>query len=401
MTDTLPTKETGVLLCRQRAFEVLFDLLSRGVSWLGFRDHALQLHSSSKAFENVYRIGEKIGEGSFGKVYACEDLGYFPAKGPLCVKLVPLRDANHTHRIAKCSDEEKEQLLSSLLALRHPGLVLLHRYFVTEKRVYVVMDRCCGLPLQDYVSQASANGQPAGALPAPEVNALAKQILSALAALHAATLMHRDVKLDNFRFYDESSGVLQLLDFGFAKKTSGKPANHTVTGTLLYAAPEVFEGSYCQSCDVWSAGIVLFQLLVGHLPFETSDVMILRSMHRDPVLLGNCLFRGKSSEVVPMAGQKFIRSLLTVDPAKRPSASAAMELAWLKPRLGSGEGSGSNLTSLLRKASQSFENLQRSMIDPMKRSKVKWNLADMAGNDEEDDGAMPKSTSLLSKSLNQ
>jgi serine/threonine protein kinase len=221
-----------------------------------------------------------------------------------------------------------------------------------------------------------------------EVNALAKQILSALAALHAAKLMHRDVKLDNFRFYDESSKVLQLLDFGFVKETSGKPANHTVTGTLLYAAPEVFEGRYCHSCDVWSAGIVLFQLLSGQLPFQTSDPLILRSMHRDPILCGDCLFRGESWEEVPARCQSFIRSLLTVDAAKRPSAAAATEHSWLSPVQKALEGRSSNLPSLLKKASRSWENLQKSLIDPMKRSKVTWNLAEIAGYDEEDDGAM-------------
>lgn len=331
-------------------------------------------------------------------MYACEDLSFLPARDPLCVKVVPLRETRHTHRIAKFSDDEKRRWFRSQLRLRHPGLVRFHRFFVTESTLYLVMDRCCGLPLQEYLSQAGArvgaSGQPVGALQAAEVCGLAQQILSALAALHAAKLMHRDVKLDNFRFTDESSTVLQLLDFGFVKETSGKPANHTVTGTLLYAAPEVFEGRYCQSCDVWSAGIVLFQLLSGQLPFQTSDVVILRSMHRDPILLGDCLFRGRCWDQVPAAGQRFIRSLLTVDVAKRPSAAAAAENSWLQKKT---EGSASNLQSLVQKASQSFENLQRSIIEPMKRSKVTWNMAEVAGNDDEDDDATSRSAAFLSR----
>jgi serine/threonine protein kinase len=286
----------------------------------------------------------------------------------------------HQNRVSALSEDEKLELLSSLIQLRHPGLVRFHRFVMSEDTLYSVMERCCGLTLPDRISLLKDAGSLAsGALPVAEVRSLAQQILSALAALHTAKLMHRDLKLDNFRFADESSRRLKILDFGFVKATNGEPAQHTVTGTLLYAAPEVFDGFYCHSCDVWSAGTVLFHLLSGQLPFETSDVVILRSMHRDPILMGDCLFRGKSWDQVPSVARGLVRQLLTVDPEKRPSAGEAVKHPWLSGAEAN-HGSSGSLPALLSRSMQSFENLQRSLVG-LKRCDVKWNLAEVGKDD--------------------
>jgi ribosomal protein S6 kinase alpha-5 len=217
--------------------------------------------------------------------------------------------------------------------------------------------------------------------------------LSAIEALHAAKLMHRDVKLDNFRFADEMSRNLKLLDFGFCKVSSGKPETHTVTGTLLYAAPEVFEGKYCQSCDLWSIGVVLFHLLSGQLPFQTSDVMILRSMHRDPVLMGASLFRGMCWKKVPSEGRMLVRSLLTVDPTKRLSAFAAKQHPWLVHQDAPQERTGSFLS--LGNFSQSVENLL-SVVELKRSSNTTWNLVEAAGDSlEEEEQSLSASESPM------
>eukprot|EP00446_Apocalathium_sp_SHHI-4_P008383 CAMPEP_0177168160 /NCGR_PEP_ID=MMETSP0367-20130122/8923_1 /TAXON_ID=447022 ORGANISM="Scrippsiella hangoei-like, Strain SHHI-4" /NCGR_SAMPLE_ID=MMETSP0367 /ASSEMBLY_ACC=CAM_ASM_000362 /LENGTH=262 /DNA_ID=CAMNT_0018614285 /DNA_START=154 /DNA_END=938 /DNA_ORIENTATION=+ len=243
-------------------------------------------------FERLYSVGALLGKGSFGKVYTCEPLRRGDGHDEdvlLCVKVVPSRGG----RAENGATESERAFCEILCRLEHPNIVKSQHFFYTVDSLHVVMDRCCGLDLVDYVKERG------GCLPSSEVRILARQVLAAVAALHRVGLAHRDVKPENLRFKDASAQVLQLLDFGCAKAMPERPMMHSVTGTLLYAAPEVFEGHYCRSCDLWSAGVVFFQLFTGHLPFQTPSVQILRSLHRDPVLRGEGLFRGESRRKVP------------------------------------------------------------------------------------------------------
>eukprot|EP00747_Dinoflagellata_sp_TGD_P043947 gnl/TRDRNA2_/TRDRNA2_142981_c1_seq2.p1 gnl/TRDRNA2_/TRDRNA2_142981_c1~~gnl/TRDRNA2_/TRDRNA2_142981_c1_seq2.p1 ORF type:complete len:277 (+),score=32.50 gnl/TRDRNA2_/TRDRNA2_142981_c1_seq2:111-941(+) len=240
------------------------------------------------------------------------------------------------------------------------------------------MERCCGPDLLDYVEECG------GQLSVSTVRSLANQMLGALEAVHAMQIMHRDIKPENFRFHDVEADTLKLLDFGAAKPSNGTPSCHTITGTLLYAAPEVFDAMYCHSCDLWSIGVVLFLLFSGQMPFDTSDALILRSMFKDPVLTGSGLFRGVRWTQVPSGAKSLVRGLLTVDPSQRLSARAALEHRWLS--------NGDQMTGLHRNETSSTdslkslgvksEGLKRSSnsLNELKRSYYVWNLADAGGD---------------------
>lgn len=331
----------------------------------------LQTDGGREDFERLYSIGEKIGEGGFGQVFKCKDLHSPRGEdgAPLCVKIVPLH-GRHSPRVARLCEDEKRELLYHLFRMEHPNLVHYHRFVQTGEALYTVMDRCCGPDLVDYV--AGNKDQ----LPIDVVRSLGTQILLALVAVHAVGIMHRDVKPENFRFRDATTDTLQLLDFGFAKPSGAAPGQHTVTGTLLYAAPEVFDGFYSCSCDLWSAGVVLFQLFSGEPPFATSDVGILRSLHRDPVLAGDALFRGAGWEAVPVSAKHLVRGLLTVDVGARLTAAEASEHAWLS---GAAAEPASPVQSALRRCSDSIAELKRTYFV--------WNLADGGDSDSEADAA--------------
>mmetsp|Transcript_125491 Transcript_125491/g.360728 ORF Transcript_125491/g.360728 Transcript_125491/m.360728 type:complete len:375 (-) Transcript_125491:153-1277(-) len=288
----------------------------------------LQLEGGVEAFDKYYTKSAQIGQGAFGKVYACQSRG--PPGEPhhgigeeLCVKVVPL-SGRRAARVARVCEEEKRELLLTCLRIEHPNIATYYRFIQTDDALFTVMQRCCGPDLVDFVKEA-----PEEHLPIKTIRDLASQIFAAVAAVHSHGIMHRDVKPENFRFRDQDTRVLQLLDFGFAKPTRGSPAEHSVTGTLLYAAPEVFDGVYCQKCDTWSAGIVLFQLFVGDPPFQTSDVDILRALHRDPLLTGDSLFRGLARRLVPHAARDLVQGLVNVDPVERLSAEQACQHSWL------------------------------------------------------------------------
>lgn len=335
-----------------------------------------RLKGGHEVLEKLYILEEKIGEGTFGKVYTCRCSGSWTwchEQEPLCVKVVPV-NGRHPSRIARMPEEEQKELLRLLMSLRHPNMVRYHRFVRTADSLCAVMSRCGGPDLSNHVE---TNG---GVLLETSVRDLARQILNALGAIHAARLMHRDVKPDNFRFSDKSLQTLKLLDFGFAKKDDGdRPTRHTITGTLLYVAPEVFDEVYTLSCDMWSAGAVLFFMLSGELPFQTGDVLILRSMHRDPVLNGSCLFRSQHWKKVPEACKDLVHGLLTVDPTLRLTAAAALGHKWFdsEPQDESG-----TLPTLLKRCSRSLGELRqasaRSLVELKRSTKFDWNMVEAA-----------------------
>ncbi|CAJ1370642.1 unnamed protein product [Effrenium voratum] len=310
----------------------------------------LELEGAS--FEALFTLGELIGHGTFGKVYGCQAYG----GTDLCVKIVGV-SGRHAARAAKLPNDEKLELLRLLRTLHHPNIVRYHQFFQSADAMYIVMSRCLGPDLMDHMEAV-------GELKMQAVKDISRMMLLAIDAVHRHGLMHRDIKPENFRFKDSDAAVLQLLDFGGAKVAGDVPKAHTVTGTLLYVAPEVFDGVYTKSCDVWSCGIVVFLLVSGHLPFQTSDVTILRSMHRDPVLTGECLFRGERWRQAPATARGLVRGLLS-EAATRLTAAAASEHPWLES--GDAEAEESDESCVASSGSGSHE---------LKRTYFAWNLAE-------------------------
>jgi len=338
------------------------------------------LEAEEASFEERFELHEKIGEGTFGKVFACSlrDTTEEECRDALCVKVVATK-GRHAAREARLPSDEKLELLRLFDSLCHPNIIRYRLFLQTDETLYIVMSRCLGPDLVDHME---ANG---GDLQLSSVRDLARQMLLALAAVHHHGIMHRDVKPENFRFKDPSATILQLLDFGAAKPSDERPKAHTVTGTLLYAAPEVLSGEYSRSCDLWSCGVVLFLLVSGQLPFQTSDVTILRSMHRDPVLTGDSLFRGKRWHKASDDTRSLVRGLLTVDAPSRLSATAACDHRWFSSEStethemhsGLQADGGSDAVSSLRRCGSS-----RIALTDLKRSYFVWNLAECNGDDD-------------------
>mmetsp|Transcript_10982 Transcript_10982/g.12716 ORF Transcript_10982/g.12716 Transcript_10982/m.12716 type:complete len:221 (-) Transcript_10982:151-813(-) len=183
--------------------------------------------------------------------------------------------------------------------------------------------------------------------------------------------------------------ILQLLDFGGAKVADETPKAHSVTGTLLYAAPEVFKSFYSRSCDLWSCGIVIFLLVSGHLPFQTSDVTMLRSMHQDPVLMGECLFRGVRWLQAPRAARSLVRGLLCIEPSCRLTAVAACEHQWMCADKDSETSSTEEEKDVVSPFESGSHDLKRTPRN------FAWNLAaeSDASDDEEREGQRLEATS--------
>lgn len=353
----------------------------------------LETQGGEEFFQERYQLGEKIGEGAFGKVYVCTR-AHHPGRQtnleqdePLCVKVVGTK-GRHAARVANLPISDKHELLAAFDALEHPHIVRYHQFLQTSSALYIVMSRCEGPDLVDHL-QVSGD-----LLPMREVQLLAAQITSAVACVHGLGMMHRDIKAENFRFRDPAATELQLVDFGAAKLADSTAKAHTVTGTLLYAAPEVFDGIYAQSCDLWSVGVVLFLLISGQLPFETSDMTMLRSMHHDPVLTGDCLFRGVRWKKASAEVRSLVRGLLTVNPLMRLTAPAAASHPWVSTiatnRSQDDQGDSSLPRAISRDSAMSASQTSLSSVAGcmssktglanLKRTYFVWDMADSVGD---------------------
>jgi len=109
-----------------------------------------------------------------------------------------------------------------------------------------------------------------------------KQILSAIKHLHDHGICHRDLKLENIMFETSNTTkepFIKVIDFGLAQNFADQKAMSTRTGTPYYMAPEIIDGEYDESCDMWSIGVITYSLLVGYPPFNAlNDAQLFRKI---------------------------------------------------------------------------------------------------------------------------
>jgi len=218
---------------------------------------------------------------------------------------------------------------NALLRFRHPNVVTLHDMIVEGDCLALVMDLIGGGDLGAYRRSRG------GTLPPGEALGLTAQVCDALAAAHAAGIVHRDLKPANVLL---DAGQVRLADFGIARIAGESPATTTgvVVGTIGFMAPEVIRGEEpTPACDVYAAGVTLYELLTGGPPFTGQAAAVihdhLETMPSQPAglpgrlwtLLSACLSKDPAAR--PPAA--FLAGAL-LDPALLPEPAPPFEPAW-------------------------------------------------------------------------
>ena len=218
-----------------------------------------------------YRIDEQIGSGGMGVVYKARDARL---ERNVAIKVIPARISSPVLEAALLREA---QLTSSL---SHPGIVTIYDILFLDGTTCIVMELVQGSPLQQLI--------PEGGLAIDRALSLATLIGNAVAAAHAAGVVHRDLKPANILVRDD--GQIRILDFGLAKVSRPfSPDAETqamsifgglTVGTLGYMAPEQARGEEVdERADIFSFGVILYQLLTGRLPFRgTNAVALLQAM---------------------------------------------------------------------------------------------------------------------------
>jgi dienelactone hydrolase/predicted Ser/Thr protein kinase len=225
--------------------------------------------SKSSLIAGKYRIAEEIGRGGMGIVYKAEDI---KLKRCVALKFLPPHLMN--------SPELKERFLieaQAAAALSHPNICVIYEVGESEDGSFIAMEFVEGETLRDKIKK--------GPLSAEAALALASQIASGLGEAHRKGIIHRDIKSANIMVTDK--GQAKVMDFGLAKLRGGSSLteSQTTLGTVAYMSPEQSRGDEVdQRADLWSLGVVLYEMLAGELPFKGDrDVSIIYSIvHEEP-----------------------------------------------------------------------------------------------------------------------
>jgi serine/threonine-protein kinase len=216
-----------------------------------------------------FRIIEEIGHGGMGVVYKAEDI---KLKRSVALKFLPPHLAD--------SPELKERFLveaQAAAALSHPNICVIHEVEEDEAHPYIAMEFVDGQTLKD-----SLRG---GALAASEALSIAGQVAAGLGEAHHKGIIHRDVKSANIMVTPK--GQAKVMDFGLAKLRGGSSLTRSqmTIGTVAYMSPEQARAEKLDGrTDVWSLGVVLYEMLTAELPFQGDhdQTVIHAILHREP-----------------------------------------------------------------------------------------------------------------------
>lgn len=251
-----------------------------------------RVHVHGETSLDDYVITRPCGEGSFGRVFQARRR----YTGRACaMKFIP--KSNKSERELASLRQE----IDIMRTLDHPNVIKMLDAFETERDFVVVMEFAQGV-----LSDVLAND---ATLPESEVRRIAEQLISALHYLHSNRVIHRDLKPQNILIGGD--GKVKLCDFGFARSMSESSLVMTsVKGTPLYMAPElVQEQPYDHTVDLWSIGIILYELFAGEPPFYTKSMYtLLQRIAREDV---------KYPETMSNTFRSFLQGLLIKRPRDR------------------------------------------------------------------------------------
>jgi serine/threonine protein kinase/Flp pilus assembly protein TadD len=200
-----------------------------------------------------YEILEKLGEGGMGVVYKAEDT---KLKRDVAIKFLPSR--------ISANEEERERFnieAQAAAALNHPNIAHIYAIEETDDEMFIVMEYIDGQELKNIIKTEILNSKSA--------IDYAIQIAEGLQAAHKKDIVHRDIKSANIMITED--GKVKIMDFGLAKVRGGTLVTKagTTLGTAAYMSPEQARGDEVDHrSDIWSFGVVLYEMLTGQLPFS-------------------------------------------------------------------------------------------------------------------------------------
>ena len=253
-----------------------------------------------------YLFGREIGHGAFGKVNLCLHI----ASGHLvAMKTFVKKDLKYKETKEKLKNE-----VEVLSKLHHPFINQILDSFETETHFFIVMEYICG-DLLSFIRKRNKLNEASAKI-------IFKQIIEGLKYIHKKKIVHRDIKLDNILI--DLTNTIKICDFGVSRKFEKGNIIYERCGTPAYIAPEIYAkiGYDGPQCDIWSAGVTLYYILSGNLPFRGSNIQELEKL----------IINGDYEEIknVSEEANDIVAGMLRVDPKKRLTIDEILKHPWLK-----------------------------------------------------------------------
>ena len=234
--------------------------------------------------DDKYKLVKLLGRGGMGDVYEAQHLRL---QRPVAVKLLrsQLIDGSQGNEPLRRFEREAK----TACRIDHPNAVAIFDYGVVDSQPYLVMNLVQGITLKQFLLQGNS-------LSTGEIVDILEQIASALHQAHSLGIVHRDLKPDNIMLDEQSDGKrrAQVLDFGLAKLVSDSLSGSSLTnsgdtlGTPLYMSPEQVQGiETTAASDIYSLGIIAYEMLAGDVPFRAEQAMsvLYKHLHETPPAL--------------------------------------------------------------------------------------------------------------------
>ncbi|XP_071371939.1 serine/threonine-protein kinase 33 [Centroberyx affinis] len=269
--------------------------------------------------KQIYTIGRKLGQGSFGVV--CEAT-HIETQEKWAIKKV------NKEKAGSSKVELLEREVSILKQVNHAHIIHLKEVFETPKRMYLVTELCDGGELNELLQKKKC-------LTEEETRHIISSLAEAIVYLHKKDIVHRDLKLENILMKSSHHGDdndminIKVTDFGLSVKKGGVGSERMMKatcGTPSYMAPEMISAhDYSQQCDVWSIGIIMYMLLCGEPPFMSNS----KEKLFEKIKKGELKFTGPIWDTISDAAKNILICLLKVDPAHRITAKELVDNPWI------------------------------------------------------------------------
>ena len=218
-----------------------------------------------KTLDGLYTVRELIGTGGMANVYKAVvgPGGPVPEGTVVAVKVLRQELMHDPDLVRRFKNESK-----AISLLNHPNIVKVYDVSVSENLQYIVMDYVDGMTLREYLNERG------GKLTSRETVHFISQILKALDHAHHNGVVHRDIKPQNIMLLD--NGQLRMMDFGIARisRAENQLTGGKAMGSVHYISPEQAKGDETDfTSDIYSVGVMMYEMLSGHLPFDADDVV--------------------------------------------------------------------------------------------------------------------------------
>ena len=291
-------KENGKYSCYNRDMEIISNYI---------KNYNSKYNKYPTTKMNFYKYGRLLGKGAFGKV----NLSLHVLTG----RLVAIKSINKS-KLTNERQKRKIQIETTIMKTlsKSNNIVKIFETYETKKHYCIVMEYICAGDLLSYIKKR-------GKLTEQVAKFIFKQIILTLQYIHNHNIVHRDIKLDNILI--DLDNNIKICDFGVSKIIKNNDVMVEQCGTPAYIAPEILlnRGYEGFGVDIWSAGVVLYAMLSGTVPFKGNNIKDLHDL----------IIKGEYTPVKEISKEAthLLKCILEVDPKKRITTKDILVHPWL------------------------------------------------------------------------